>query len=85
MDFREVLSIKGKIDDVWKYDRELAVQPRGPDLLDRQPTSRHQAQQCPDVQSVGGVPTSTITINAGAACVPYNCSSPALLHRPMLN
>ena len=85
MDFREVLGIKGKIDDVWRYDASWQYS-----LVDLTSSidnyfSDTKLNNAFNVVSVGGVPTCTITVNTGAACVPYNIFTPGKVTPAMLN
>jgi outer membrane receptor protein involved in Fe transport len=85
MDFREVLGIKGKIDDVWSYDASWQYS-----LVDLTSVvdnyfSTTKLNNALNVVDVGGVPTCTITVTTGAACVPYNIFTPGKVTQDMLN
>jgi outer membrane receptor protein involved in Fe transport len=85
MDFREVIGIKGKIDDVWSYDASWQYSLVNLTSVVDNYFSTIKLNNALNVVSVGGVPTCTVTVSTGAACVPYNLFETGPVTPAMLN
>jgi iron complex outermembrane receptor protein len=83
MDLHEVLGVKGKIDDVWSYDASFQYSLVDlTSIVDNYFSTvklnnalnavYYNAATGVVGPGAGAVPTCTITITTGAACVPYN-------------
>ncbi len=66
MDFREVLGIKGKIDDAWSYDASWQYSLVNLSSVVENYFSTTKLNEALNVVDVAGVPTCTITVTTGA-------------------
>jgi iron complex outermembrane recepter protein len=81
MDLREVLGVKGKIDDTWSYDASFQYSLVNLTSIVDNYFSTTKLNNALNATSVGGVPTCLV----GPPCVPYNLFVPGNVTQGMLN
>ena len=81
MDLREVLGIKGKIDNVWSYDASFQYS-----LVDFQLSQNNffSTTKINNAFNVTGTAANPVCV-VGAPCVPYNIFTPGQVTQAMLN